>query len=166
MRYKVAKSQVSDIHFRSLGKGLHEELLRGSVLCDGFSALRDGVLGQFTREEEPDSSLDFPGGDGGPLVVVGQTGSLSSDPLKDVVDKGVHDAHGLGGDTGIGVNLFQHLVDVDGIGFLPFAVFLLVGLGNGLCGLSCLLGGFSRYFWWHVVGLVDSVKLMTSSFST
>ena len=53
------------------------------------------MLGELTGKEEPDSSLDFPGGDGGPLVVVGQTGSLSGDPLEDVVDKGVHDGHGL-----------------------------------------------------------------------
>ena len=53
------------------------------------------MLGKLARKEEPDSSLDFPGGDGGPLVVVGQPGSLSSNPLEDVVDKGVHDGHGL-----------------------------------------------------------------------
>lgn len=32
------------------------------------------------------------------------------------VNEGVHDGHGLGGDTGIGVHLFQHLVDVDLVG--------------------------------------------------
>ena len=73
------------------------------------------MFGQFTGEEEPDGGLDLPGGDGGPLVVVGQFGSLGSDTLKEVVDEGVHDAHGLGGDTGVGVYLLQHLVDVDGI---------------------------------------------------
>ena len=51
------------------------------------------MLGELTGEEEPDSGLDLAGGDGGPLVVVGQTGSLSGNPLEDVVDKGVHDAH-------------------------------------------------------------------------
>ena len=129
------------------------DLLGGSVLGDGFGALRYGVLGQFSGEEKSDSGLDFPRGDGGPLVVVGQTGSFSSNALEDVVDKGVHDAHGLGGDTGIGVHLFQDLVDVDGIGFLALAVLLLGVLGDGLSGLSCLLGGFSRYFWRHVESL-------------
>ena len=47
------------------------------------------MLGQFTWEEQPDGGLDFPVGDGGPLVVVGKTGGLGSDALKDVVDKGV-----------------------------------------------------------------------------
>ena len=66
-------------------------LLGAGVLGDSLGSLRDSVLGKLTRKEEPDSGLDFPGGDGGPLVVVGQPGSLSSDPLEDVVDKGVHD---------------------------------------------------------------------------
>jgi len=102
------------------------------------------VLGEFSGEEEPDGGLDLPGGDGGPLVVVGQTGGLGGDPLEDVVDEGVHDAHGLGGDTGVGVHLLQHLVDVDGIGLLPFLVpLLLVSLGDGFLGLAGLLGGLS-----------------------
>ena len=33
--------------------------------------------------------------------------------------EGVHDGHGLGGDTGVRVNLFQHLVDVDGVRLPP-----------------------------------------------
>ena len=93
---------------------------------------------------------------------MGKTGSLSSDALEDVVDKRVHDAHGLGGYTGVGVDLFQDLVDVDSIRFLTLAVLLLVSLGNGLGGLSCLLGGFTGYFWWHVVVVRDSEKLMTT----
>ena len=88
------------------------------------------MFGQFSGEEEPDGGLDLPGGDGGPLVVVGQFGSLGSDTLKQIVDKGVHDAHGLGGDTGIGVDLLQHLVDVDGIELLALGFALLAALGN------------------------------------
>ena len=119
-------------------------LLGAGVLGDSLGSLRDSVLGKFSREEEPDSSLDFTGGDGGPLVVVGQAGSLSSDSLKEIIDKGVHDAHGLGGDTGIGVHLLENLVDVDGIRFLPLLVLLLlVTLGDSLGGFSCSLGSFS-----------------------
>ena len=70
-------------------------LLGGGVLGDGLGAFRDGVLGQFTGEEETDSSLDLPGGDGGALVVVSEAGSFSGNALKDVVDEGVHDGHGL-----------------------------------------------------------------------
>ena len=119
------------------------------------------MLGQFTGEEEPDSSLDFPGGDGGPLVVVGKTGGLGGDALEDVIDERVHDGHGLGGDASVRVNLLQHLVDVDGIGFLPSQLLLLlVTLGDGLGGLARLLGSFSRNFWWHVDRELGSVRLM------
>ena len=55
-------------------------LLGAGVLGDGLGSLRDGVLGQLSGQEEPDSGLDLPGGDGGPLVVVGQLGGLSGDP--------------------------------------------------------------------------------------
>ena len=120
------------------------KLLGAGVLGDGLGSLRDSVLGQLSGKEKPDSSLDLPGGDGGPLVVVSQTGSLSSNTLKDVIDKRVHDAHGLAGDTSVGVHLLQHLVDVDSIGLLPSQLLLfLVSLSNGLLGLAGLLGSFS-----------------------
>merc|ERR1712018_880211 len=90
-------------HFSLYWCRISANLLGAGVLGDGLGTFRDGVFGQFTGEEKPDSGLDLPGGDGGPLVVVGQAGSFSSDTFKDIVDEGVHDAHGLGGDTGIGV---------------------------------------------------------------
>ena len=112
-------------------------LLGAGVLGDSLGSLRDGVFGQLTGQEEPDSSLDLPGGDGGPLVVVGKTAGLGGDALKEIIDKRVHDAHGLGGDTGIGVHLLENLVDVDGIRFLPLSLLLLlVSLGDSLGGLA------------------------------
>ena len=90
-------------------------LLGRGVLGDGLGALRDSVLGQLSGEEEPDSSLDFPGGDGRSLVVVSKFGGLSSDSLEDVVDERVHNAHGLAGYSSVGVHLLQDFVDVDGI---------------------------------------------------
>ena len=123
-------------------------LLGAGVLGDSLGSLRDGVLGQLTGQEEPDSSLDLPGGDGGPLVVVGKTAGLSSDALKEIIDKRVHDAHGLGGDTGVRVNLLQHLVDVDLVGLdlgLP-----LLARDSSL--LDSLLGWFLvGLLWWHGV---------------
>ena len=116
-------------------------LLGAGVLGDSLGALRDGVLGELTREEEPDSGLDLAGGDGGPLVVVGETAGLSGDSLKDVVHERVHDGHGLGGDTGVGVHLLQDFVDVDGVGFFPFPLPLLVAGAHGL-GLAGFLGAF------------------------
>ena len=108
------------------------------------------MLGQFTGEEQPDGGLDFPGGDGGTLVVVSKTGGFGSDALEDVVDKGVHDGHGLGADTSVGVDLLQDLVDVDRVGFLPLLAFLLaISLGDGLGGLAGLLGSFTGGLGWH-----------------
>ena len=118
------------------------------------------MLGQFTGEEQPDGCLDLPGGDGGPFVVVGQAGSLGGDALEDVIDEGVHDRHSLGRDTSVGVNLLQHLVDVDAVALLPLALLLLVALGDRLLGLAGLLGGLCGGFGWHVV---DRSSLMTTT---
>ena len=88
------------------------------------------MFGQLTGQQQADGGLDLPGGDGGALVVVSQAGSLTGDALKDVSHKGVHDAHGLGGDAGVGVDLLQHLVHVDGVALLPGLPLLLAGLGG------------------------------------
>ncbi len=104
--------------------------LGGGELGDGLGALGDGVLGELTGEDEPDSGLDLPGGDRGLLVVPGELGGLGRDLLEDVVDERVHDAHGLGADAGIGVNLLQNLVDVDCIRFLAALVALLTRLAS------------------------------------
>ena len=88
---------------------------------------------------------------------MGQTGSFSSNTLKDIIDERVHDAHGLGGDTSVGVDLLEDLVDVDGVGLLPLVLLLLlVALGDGLGGLAGLLGSFSRDLGRHDDGLVGS----------
>jgi len=47
------------------------------------------------------------------------------------------------------VDLLQDLVDVDGVGFLPFALLLLVSLGDVLLGLARLLDSFARGFGCH-----------------
>ena len=78
---------------------------------------------------------------------MGQFGSLSSDTLKHIIDKVVHDAHSLGGDTGIGVDLLQYLVDVEVIRFLALGLWLLASfLRSGLGSLD----GLSGTFWGHV----------------
>merc|ERR1712242_665307 len=139
---------------------LCRHLLRAGVLGDSLGALRDGVLGELTGEEEPDRGLDLARGDGGPLVVVSQTRGLSGDPLKQVVDERVHDAHGLGGDTGVGVDLLQHLVDVDSVGLFPLLLLLLlVSLLDSLGGLTRLLGGFTGNLGWHGDAMSCTVEL-------
>ena len=59
--------------------------------------------------------MDLPEGNGGPLVVVGQFGSRSSNTLKKIVGKEVHDVHGLGGDTRVGLDFLQYFVDIDSV---------------------------------------------------
>jgi len=88
----------------------------GGVLGDGLGSLGDGVLGKLSWEEESDSSLDLSGGESVLSVVSDESGGLLSDLLEDVVDEGVHDGHGSLGDSGLGVNLLEDSVDVDGEG--------------------------------------------------
>lgn len=78
-----------------------------------------------------------------------QARGLSCDPLEDVVDEAVHDGHGLPGDTSVGVNLLENLVDVDAIALLPAALLLLVALGDVLLSLAGLLRSFPRRFRCH-----------------
>jgi len=108
------------------------------------------VLGELSGQQKAHGSLDLPASEGGPPVVVSQSAGLGGDALEDVVDEGVHDAHGLGGDTSVGVDLLEHLVDVDAVGLPPPLPALLVagplglGLGGGLLGaLGCCC------LWWH-----------------
>ena len=133
------------------GQENSESLLGAGVLGDGLGALRHGVLGQLSGQEQTDSGLDLSAGDGGPAVVVGKTAGLGSDTLEDIVDEGVHDAHGLAGDSSVGVDLLKDLVDVDGVGFPPPPLPLLLpgtgglGLGGGLLGSF----GCCGFLWWY-----------------
>jgi hypothetical protein len=128
-----------------------EILLFGAgVLGDGFGTFGDGVLGQLPGQQQTYSSLDFPTGDGGTFVVMGQTGRFGGDAFEDVVDETVHDAHRLARDAGIGMDLLQDLVDVDGIALLPPALLFFVGFGNILLGFSSLLRCFTTCLRRHV----------------
>ena len=99
------------------------------------------MLGQLSGEEKSHGSLDLPRSDGASLVVVSKTAGFSRDTLEDVVHERVHDRHSLGGDTGVRVDLLQHLVDVDGVRFLPPPLLLLVPCADSL-GLAGFLGAF------------------------
>lgn len=129
---------------------LRHNLLGAGVLGDGLGALGHGVLGQLSGEEETDGGLDLSGGDGAPSVVVGQTRSLGSDALEDVVHEGVHDGHGLGADSGIGVDLLEDFVDVDGVRLPPPPLLLLLAGSGGFRLAGGLLGSLGCWFWWHV----------------
>ena len=141
--------------------GGRARLLAARVLGDGLGALADGVLGQLAWQQEADGCLDLPTGDGRALVVVSQTRGFGSDALEDIIDKTVHDGHGFAADTRVGVHLLQHLVDVDGIAFLPFPLALLVAGANGL-GLAGLLGALGADFGRHACRLAVSERVTTA----
>jgi hypothetical protein len=112
------------------------------------------VLGQFSGEEELDGRLDFSGREGVLLVVSDQLGGFEGDSLEDVVDEGVHDGHGLLGDSSVVVDLLEHLVDVDGESLVSASSSVLLlsgssssdGLLDGGGGLGGSSGGFSSSF--------------------
>nr|GMC50091.1 hypothetical protein Iba_chr01bCG13780 [Ipomoea batatas] len=98
----------------------NESAPRNSCVASSFPSLgafRDGVLGKLSREDKSHGGLNLTGSDGRLLVVPSQTRSLLGELLEDVVDEAVHDAHGLAGDTDVGMNLLQHLEDVDLVAF-------------------------------------------------
>ena len=125
-------------------------LLAAGVLGHSFGSFTDSVFGQFTGQKQPDGCLDLARTDGRFLVVVGKAGSFSSDALEDVVNERVHDAHGFAGDTGVRMNLLQHLVDVDSIAFLSLSPPLLLSIRWSLCLSSSLLAFLSCYFRCHI----------------
>ena len=111
--------------------------------------------------------MDLSGRNGRLLVVSGQLRGLGGDSLKDVVDKRVHDGHGLLGNTSVWVSLLQHLVDVR-------RVSLLSGLGLllWLTSRSGLLGGWLLLSWSLDAGffsafgaIVDDYRLKTNESS-
>ena len=106
-----------------------------------FGSFTDSMLGEFTREHESDSSLDFSGRKGGLLVVSSKASSFRSNAFKDIIDEVVHDGHALLGNTSIRVDLLQDFVNVGAVGF---SALLALGLGafGGLSrSLGRLLGG-------------------------
>ena len=133
-------------------------LLGAGVLGDSFGSLADGVLGQLAGQQKAHGRLYFSAGDGGAAVVVCQAGGFGRDALEDIVDEGVHDAHGLAGNTCVRVDLLEHLVDVDAVALLSPPPALLVA---GTCGFGLaggLLGSLGAGFGWHV-SVVAKVRL-------
>jgi len=108
--------------------------LGGAELGYSLGSLGDCVLGKFARKHKSDSSLDLARRKSRLLVVSSEFSSLSGNTLEDIVDEGVHDGHTLLADTGIRVNLLEHLVDVGAVRFGTLLSALLI---------ASLLGGLS-----------------------
>ena len=122
-----------------LSRSVHTTRLSGGALelGDGLGALRHGVLGKLSGEEQADSGLDLAGRKGALLVVAGQTAGLKGKALEDVVDERVQDGHAALADAGVGVHLLEDLVDV---GAVALNSLLGLALASGLLGgLSSLL---------------------------
>ena len=92
------------------------------------------MLGELTWEEEANGGLDFTGGESVLLVVADEAGALRSDLLENIVDEGVHDAHGSLGDSSLWVHLLENSVDVDGESFGSLS---LGGRSSGLLATGC-----------------------------
>ena len=90
--------------------------------------------------------MNLSGGDGGSLGVSGELTGLNEGAVEDVGDEGVHDGHALLGDTAVGVDLLEDLVDVGGEGLHSLVASLLLSIlgGGGLGGLHGLNSFLSR----------------------
>ena len=107
------------------------------------------MLGEFTWEDELDGGLDLSGGESVLAVVSDESGALSGDLLEDVVDEGVHDAHGSLGDTGLWVDLLEDSVDVD-----------REGLGSSTAWSCASSGGLALALWsWFASGFCHFIEL-------
>lgn len=112
------------------------------------------MLAQLSGENETDGSLDLLAGNGAALVVGSQLAALVGNTLKDIIDKAVHDSHGLLGDVNLGVALTEDLEDVAAVGFMAGALasglggrgLLDSGLGGSLAG--GLLFSFRGHFYY------------------
>ena len=117
------------------------------------------MLGKFSRKHKTDGGLDFSGGKSGLFVVCCELSGLGGDTFEDIVDEGVHDGHSLLGDTGIGVDLLQDLVDVSRVRFDSLLSFASLGDGGGgLLGRRSLLGGLLGWCLGHCGNTVISGK--------
>jgi hypothetical protein len=112
-------------------------------LCHGLGTLTHSMLGELTGEHKTNRRLNFPRRKRSLLIVSRQLASLASNTFKDVVDEGVHDGHSLLGDSGVGVDLLEHLVDVGRVTLDTLLGALLFVAGGGFLGClgRCLLGG-------------------------
>ena len=89
------------------------------------------MSGQFSWQDQLDCRLNFSGGEGPSLVEADEFGAFSGDSVEGVMNEGVHDVHGLLGDSDVWVHLLQHFVDVDGEGFNSSSSGFLVGFWLG-----------------------------------
>lgn len=79
--------------------------LGAGVLSDRLGAFGHGVFRQLSGQQQSHRGLHLSAGDGGALVILSQARCLRGNSLKQVVNEGVHDAHGPAGYTRVRVDL-------------------------------------------------------------
>ena len=122
-----------------------DRLRAGRKLGDRLGSFRHGVLGQFTGQHEADSRLNFAAAERRLLVVRGEFTRFRRDALENVLNERVHDGHALFGNTRVGVDLLEDLVNVAAVRFR--ALFGLFGTTRGgLLGRS-FARGLLRWCW-------------------
>ena len=140
------------------GSSKESNILVGAcVLGDSLGSFTDCVLGQFTGQGQSNCSLDLTARDGCSFVVVRKSWSFTSNSFKDVVHEAVHDWHCFGADSSLGVNLLQHFVDVERVGFSSLLFLLLVSCWR-LLSFASFLYSFATDFVCHLVLFVLSLS--------
>jgi len=101
------------------GRRISSSLIFG-ILGHGLRAFADRVFGQLAGQQQSDGGLDLAASDRGTICVLRQPVGFRCDAVEDVIDEAVHDAHRFGRETGVGMHLLQHFVDVHGKRFFSF----------------------------------------------
>ncbi len=123
------------------------------------------MLGELARQQQTHCRLDFAARYRRTPVVVSKTRRLGSNALKDVVDKAVHDRHGLAADARVRVDLLEHLVDVDGVALPSSPLSLLVAGSYGFRLAGGLLRSLASWLRWHLFFPCVEEKVCVSAFT-
>ena len=109
---------------------------------DSLGTLRNGMLCELSWKQKSDSGLDLSGGESVLLVISDEFGGFMGNLLIDVVDEGVHDAHGSFGDSRVWVDLLKNSVDINGEGLGSLGLPLW-----SIGALSCRSSDFVGFGW-------------------
>ena len=94
------------------------------------------MLAEFAGENETDGGLDFGGTDSALVVDTSKVTGFSNHSFEDIRDEGVHDSHTLLGNTTIGMDLLEDLVNVGSVGINLGGSSLLLFFGGGFNSLD------------------------------
>lgn len=117
------------------------DLLGASVLRHCFGTFANSMLCKLTRKEKSDRRLDLSWRDSFPLVMVSKSWSFASNSFKDIIDEGVHDAHGSAGNTNVRMDLLENSVDESSITLFSRSL-SLHNFRPSLATLTTFLGAF------------------------